>query len=139
MFALVSCLCASAAADQGELGFGAVAGYATPEEARLELGVGYGLTDFLALRGRGGAALGEGELRGLGTLELVFAWDVLTWVPELALGVGASLGYELAPRFSALAALRRYLGLRTSLGLAGGVEWDDVRLRGLASLVLWFD
>ncbi len=131
-------------ADAGDLGLGLSAGYASPREARFLARGSYGLSDFFAARVDVGAGVTSDFTRGLATAGIVYAYDVLTWVPELGLYGGLSFADgETFGRAQVLAGLRRYLGRTTSLVLSAGAEYDGAQAGGdhvhaIVDLTLWF-
>ena len=119
------------------------AGYASPKEARVDARIQYGVSQFLALRGSAGAGIANSGTRALLTGGLVYAYDVVTWVPEIGAYGGVSLGdgYHHG-RVQALAGLRRYLSRTTSVALSAGAEYDWAlrdgdHWHGLVELALW--
>jgi hypothetical protein len=148
VFAAVLGAAGVARADEGDLSFGAGVSYAVTHEARLDGRIDLGLTQFVSARALLGVGLrdsapGDGvdtRPRGLAALGLVYAYDVLTWVPELGAYGGASFGDGFHhARVLALAGVRRYLSRTASIALSAGAEYDWAfdHSRALVDLAFW--
>ncbi len=113
------------------LSFGVGSTYVVPkEEIRVDGRLQYGLSQFLSLRGSAGAGFSEDGTRALLSAGLVYAYDVVTWVPELGVYGGVSLGdgYHHG-RVLTLAGVRRYLSRTTSIAVSAGAEYDWAPVR----------
>jgi hypothetical protein len=136
--------CGVAKADSGDVSFGIGATYAVPkQEARVDARIQYGLSQSLSLRGQAGAGFSDAGTRALLSAGLVYAYDIVTWVPEIGVYGGVSLGdgYHHA-RALALAGVRRYVSRTTSIGVSAGVEYDwapfdQDHVRALIDVTLW--
>ena len=126
-------------ADKGEVSLGAGAVLRWPRAAGGELGARLGVGDFLAIDARVGG--GMTSAHGLGYAEggVVALFDVLTWVPELRLAVGAELqGGDVSPVAHATLGLRRFLTADVSTALEAGGAWTPHEWRGTLGLTFWF-
>ncbi|MBC7794694.1 MAG: hypothetical protein H7Z43_13400 [Clostridia bacterium] len=134
----------SAKADTGDVGFGFGGTYATPSEGRISARGSYGLTDFLSLRADLGLGFSDDLTRGMLSAGGVYAYDVLTWVPEVGVYGGASLANDIIyGRAAALAGVRRYFSRKLSVVLSAGAEYDGAQagrheVHGLVDLAVWF-
>lgn len=133
----------SARADAGDLAFGVSGGYATPREGRLLARGSYGISDALALRVDVGAGFADEFTRGLASGGIVYAYDVVSWVPELGVYGGVSFADGTSfGRAAVLAGMRRYINRATSVTLSAGAEYDGAQTGGdhvhaLIDLTLW--
>jgi len=128
VFAAVVAAASTARADAGEIALGPqLVGAYHPAEGRAGVALRIGATDWVALEARLGLGLRRGNALSQISGGVVVAWDVLAWVPELALTVGAQLDrHEIEPRMNAEVGFRRYFGPSSSLGFAGGGEWGPI-------------
>lgn len=110
-----------------------------------------GLSDWLAARLEAGIQL-AGEVvapgaagaepslfSGLGTLGVVAAFDVLTWVPEVYLGGGLLVGDTWRARLVSRLGVKRYISLHTALLIQLVGEWvpDQAFYTGAAFGMTW--
>lgn len=133
-----------ARADAGELAFGAGYNYVTPKEHRVLARASYGLSDFFAARVDLGAGFTPDFTRGLASAGLVYAYDVVSWVPEIGVYGGLSFADgDAYGRAAALAGIRRYFSRTISASLSAGAEYDGAKVGGdyvhaVVDLTLWF-
>jgi len=128
----------SAKADTGELALGAGITTALPRAAGLELGLRLGVGDFLAVDARAGG--GTTAKNGFGFAEggLVALFDVLTWVPEMRIAVGAELSRDdVSPVVRGSLGLRRYLTGSVSAAVEAGGAWTPEGWRATLALSFW--
>jgi hypothetical protein len=140
LIALALALAAPAYASSDAVHAGVGVTYASPDEARVEGRVSFGLTDFLSFRFNAGMAFGD-VTRALVSGGVVYAYDVVTWVPELGVYGGGSLGDNIHHgRVLALAGVRRYFTRTFNVGLSAGAEYDWAfeKTRALVDVALWF-
>ncbi len=117
-------------ADKGELALGPHAALFYPVAGRVGGAARLGLTDWISVEGRLGIGYDRTRVSSNASAGLVLAWDVLTWVPELAFAAGVSLPHggsgRCEPRFGADIGIRHYFGPRSSFGIAAGTEWGPL-------------
>ena len=111
---------ALASADRGELELGVAAVGELPAAGGLDALAQLGLGEVLSLRaGLGGRWSSSGPAADA-LVGLVGAWDVLAWVPEVAVSAGARVGYDPDVELQVTAGLRRWIGLDRSLTISIG-------------------
>ncbi len=132
----------AARADKGELALGPQTALIYPVAGRVGAAARLGLTDWISVEARLGIGYDRTRLSGNASAGLVLAWDVLTWVPELAVAAGVSLpsgeSGRRDPRFGADVGVRTFFGPRASFSIAAGTEWGP--LLGWAAMLrmtLW--
>ena len=131
---------AEASADSGELLLGIAANGELPTavgaDARAQVGIG----DALALRGWLGGLYSGAAASGVldAGAGVVWAWDVLAWVPELMVGVGLHDTRAPALECTLGLELRHFItpDWSTTIGVSGGWRSHGEFYAG-ASLGLW--
>lgn len=129
-------------ADAGEVALGAqVGGTYEPATGRAGVALRLGTSDWVSVEGRLGLCVGDDGAAGLVAGGLVVAWDVLAWVPELAVTAGFRVDRERSePRIGGELGVRRYVGRRWAIGLAAGSEWGpEAGALVTARASLWFE
>jgi hypothetical protein len=129
----------AAGADEGELALGLGAGLRWPRAVGGELGARLGIGDSLAVDARlGGGATATDDGFGYAEVGVVALFDVLAWVPEARLAVGAeAVRRDVAPVAHATLGLRRYLSADISSAVELGAAWTPEEWRGTLALSLW--
>ena len=126
-------------ADAGELRLGVVGPGRWPAGAGLTLDGQLGLTDLVSAEVSLGAIVRKGDPFGLGTARLTAALDVVSWVPELSIGVGVSAGEGRALlRLVVGGRLRRVVSPTWSWSFGGEGERRDDEWSGIGLLGLWW-
>lgn len=128
-------------AASGDLSLGGqVVGSLSPAEVGAGASVDLGLTQFFKLRASLQGRFRDGPEVLMGTAGLVLVFDVLTWVPELALEGGVRWrDTHVAPVAAMSVGVRRYLSLQWSLGLQAGVLWHHSRIQPNVLLGAYYD
>lgn len=135
---LLGCI-SRAKADQGEVTLGGGAAFVVADEFGGALAARLGTGNWSALETVAHAGVDSRELTLGIDGGLVLSWDVLTWVPELAVRAGArhaGQGYEAVVAFDISA--RRYFGLRWAGSLSlGGRYGSHSGWEATAGVMLW--
>ncbi|MEL6340944.1 MAG: hypothetical protein AAFP04_03640 [Myxococcota bacterium] len=130
----------AAHADAGERQLEAIAGYRTRDSADALVGVRVGLSDFISARARGGIRFSEDNIAGRLELSSSYAFDVLTWVPEISVGAAIDVD-DVDVELSGLASIgaRYYVSRDRFIALElGGELGPDEDLGLLMRLVYAF-
>jgi hypothetical protein len=137
--ALAALGAAPAAADEGEWLVGGEAIGELPAAAGAGLTLQRGLGDTLSARVSAGGRYERTHLRADLTLGLVWAWDVLAWVPELFVGGGVRAGSSTAGEVLLSLGVRHFVSLDTSItaAVSGGYRTSGDPF-GALSVGLWW-
>ncbi|MEM6274055.1 MAG: hypothetical protein AAF735_02345 [Myxococcota bacterium] len=127
-------------ADAGDRQLEAIAGYRTRDSVDALVGVRFGLSDFISARARGGIRFNEDHIAGRLELSSSYAFDVLTWVPEISVGAAIDVDdVDVELRGLASVGARYYVSRERFIALElGGELARDEDLGFLARLVYAF-
>ncbi|MEM6730861.1 MAG: hypothetical protein AAF658_04860 [Myxococcota bacterium] len=117
-----------ARADAGDRNLELSGGYRTDDAADVLGGVRVGLSDFVSARALAGLRFDPDQLAGRLEISAGYAFDVLTWVPELSAGVAVDVDdVDVSLTGLAFVSVRRYVSRDAflALELGGEITPDD--------------